>query len=145
MKAAGPLILSLVVLLVVVPLPSALGRTGLQSDIANDFRTTPRPTAANPGDQTLYFTQVCNLTRKCCTNELQLVDHFDPLNKATYQQKYIVNKDNWVKGGPIFRKYHTAYDDFNCAIVFLGGEAPLEVFEFQEVYPRLLTKTFGTN
>jgi hypothetical protein len=63
--AAGPLILSLVVALVVVP--GALGRTGLQSDIANDFRTTPRSTAANPGDQTLYFTQVCNLTRKSCT------------------------------------------------------------------------------
>jgi len=63
MKAAGPLImsLSLVVLLVV---PGALGRTGLQSDIANDFRTTPRSTAANPGDQTLYFTQVCNLSFK---------------------------------------------------------------------------------
>ncbi|NEJ84297.1 hypothetical protein GR268_48590 [Rhizobium leguminosarum] len=30
------------------------------------------------------------------------MDHFDPLNGKTYQQKYIVTDDNYVPGGPIF-------------------------------------------
>jgi hypothetical protein len=43
----------------------------------------------------------------------QTVDHFDPLNNATFQQLYYVNDTYWSgPGGPIF--------------ILLGGEGPLE-------------------
>lgn len=57
------------------------------------------------------------------------VDHFDPLNSATYKQKIIVNSTWYVNGGPIF--------------LFLGGEAPLEFFEFQEVSAKLWAQKLG--
>ena len=47
------------------------------------------------------------------------LDHFDPLNTATYKQRYAVDASAWSPGGPIF--------------IFLSGEAPMEFFEFQEV------------
>lgn len=47
------------------------------------------------------------------------VDHFDPLNNATYQQRFTVDDSAWSPGNPIF--------------IFLSGEAPMEFFEFQEV------------
>eukprot|EP01088_Endostelium_zonatum_P004005 TRINITY_DN1520_c2_g1_i1.p1 TRINITY_DN1520_c2_g1~~TRINITY_DN1520_c2_g1_i1.p1 ORF type:complete len:475 (+),score=101.44 TRINITY_DN1520_c2_g1_i1:21-1445(+) len=58
----------------------------------------------------------------------QLVDHFDPLNKNTYKQMYIVDNSSWTGQGPIF--------------IFLGGEAPLPFFDFQEYLPRLLAPKF---
>ena len=32
----------------------------------------------------------------------QELDHFDFSNTQTFQQRYLVNKDNWSPGGPIF-------------------------------------------
>lgn len=43
------------------------------------------------------------LTNGTGLSRVQKVDHFDPLNKLTYQQKFIVTDDNYVPGGPIFR------------------------------------------
>jgi hypothetical protein len=41
----------------------------------------------------------------------QIVDHFNPQDGRTWQQKYYVNATNWVPGGPIF--------------VSIGGEGPI--------------------
>ena len=38
----------------------------------------------------------------------QVVDHFDPLNTATYKQRYAVDASAWSPGSPIF--------------IFLSGE-----------------------
>eukprot|EP01090_Pellita_catalonica_P004360 TRINITY_DN1418_c0_g1_i1.p1 TRINITY_DN1418_c0_g1~~TRINITY_DN1418_c0_g1_i1.p1 ORF type:complete len:467 (-),score=85.52 TRINITY_DN1418_c0_g1_i1:146-1513(-) len=59
----------------------------------------------------------------------QVVDHFDPINQATYKQKYIVDDSAHTTGGPIF--------------LFLGGEAPVEVFNFQEYLSRDLAAEFN--
>lgn len=32
----------------------------------------------------------------------QKIDHFSYTNKDTYEERYLVNNDSWVKGGPIF-------------------------------------------
>jgi hypothetical protein len=85
------------------------------------------------------------------------VDHFDPVNGRTYQQRYTVNADNYVPGGPIFRTsrhraapvvdnrtLHATTRSRTRTAVFLGGEAPVEFFDFQTVLPRSLTKQFGT-
>jgi len=47
----------------------------------------------------------------------QMVDHFDPLNNATFQQQFYVNDTYWTPGGPIF--------------ILLGGEGPLEADDVQ--------------
>jgi len=53
------------------------------------------------------------------TYDEQTVDHYDTTNGATYTQRYFVNDTYYGGAGkPIF--------------IFLGGEAPLEVFAFQE-------------
>eukprot|EP01103_Thecamoeba_quadrilineata_P016855 TRINITY_DN5770_c0_g1_i1.p1 TRINITY_DN5770_c0_g1~~TRINITY_DN5770_c0_g1_i1.p1 ORF type:complete len:468 (+),score=83.33 TRINITY_DN5770_c0_g1_i1:968-2371(+) len=60
-----------------------------------------------------------------------LVDHFDPLNKDTYKQRYTVNDTfyDYDNGGPIF--------------LFLSGEAAMEFFEFQEVYIHTWAQQFN--
>jgi len=42
----------------------------------------------------------------------QTVDHYDPLNNATFQQLYYVNETYWRPDGPVF--------------ILLGGEGPLK-------------------
>jgi hypothetical protein len=49
----------------------------------------------------------------------QKVDHFDPFNQNTWQQEYILYRPLPTNSSPVF--------------LFLGGEAPVEFFEFQEV------------
>ncbi|EFA80323.1 Putative serine protease [Heterostelium album PN500] len=43
----------------------------------------------------------------------QQVDHYDPLNTATFKQQYFVNDTYWTTGGPVF--------------LLLGGEGPASV------------------
>jgi len=62
---------------------------------------------------------------------VQRQDHFDPVNNATFQQQLTVDAEYYGgSGSPVF--------------VFLGGEAPLGVFEFQEAFIReSLVPQFG--
>lgn len=48
----------------------------------------------------------------------QRVDNFDPQNLATYQQRYYINEENYISGGPLF--------------VFLGGEYDITLFRVPE-------------
>jgi len=102
---------------------SPAGETGYQQRRPIVHRTTTVHRHAGPAP-----TELKGLSQKVY-QFTQKVDHFDPLNGKTYQQKYIVTDDNYVPGGPIF--------------LFLGGEAPVEFFDFQTVLPRSLTKQFG--
>lgn len=52
--------------------------------------------------------------------------HQDPSNHAVYDQHYRVRADNYTLGNPVF--------------LFLGGEAPLPVFEWQEHLPITLAR-----
>lgn len=48
----------------------------------------------------------------------QRVDNFDPQNLATYQQRFYMNGENYIAGGPLF--------------VFLGGEWEITPWRLSE-------------
>eukprot|EP01128_Nolandella_sp_AFSM9_P000688 TRINITY_DN10829_c0_g1_i1.p1 TRINITY_DN10829_c0_g1~~TRINITY_DN10829_c0_g1_i1.p1 ORF type:complete len:439 (-),score=70.79 TRINITY_DN10829_c0_g1_i1:75-1391(-) len=59
----------------------------------------------------------------------QPVDHLNVLNTDTFQQKYIVRHSTSNRNAPVF--------------LFLGGEAPVEFFQFQEVSAEAWAQEFG--
>jgi hypothetical protein len=71
----------------------------------------------------------------------QLVDHFDPLNKATFEQWYYLSGETLKPSAPTFRPPHRYF--FAYSLVFIGGEAAVEFFEFQEVSARQWAREYG--
>lgn len=61
----------------------------------------------------------------------QLLDHFNPMDNRTFNQRVVIDDQFWQPGGPIF--------------IFLDGEAPMTFFPFQEVTPYYWAEKFGMN
>eukprot|EP01130_Rhizamoeba_saxonica_P001963 TRINITY_DN11784_c0_g1_i1.p1 TRINITY_DN11784_c0_g1~~TRINITY_DN11784_c0_g1_i1.p1 ORF type:complete len:449 (-),score=73.02 TRINITY_DN11784_c0_g1_i1:27-1373(-) len=59
----------------------------------------------------------------------QVTDHFDTTNLHTFRQRYWIQDDQVKKEGPVF--------------IFLGGEAPIQFFDFQQVSALAWAEQFG--
>jgi len=63
------------------------------------------------------------------TQFVQRLDHFNPVDNRTFNQRVVVDKQFWSPGGPIF--------------IFMDGEAPMTFFPFQEATPFYWAKKYG--